>query len=159
MTAIREYNISLSRTGGQGSQGASVTDIREYSVTLSRTGGQGSKGDSVTGALIDNDGNLIITVTAANGTTTEINAGNLESNLQLNDLQGFTITNPEVGDTFLYGDTNTFENHKLTTSKLLDIDNTGKEDGATFVYDATAGKYQATNRIEKQTTHIIGGSF
>jgi hypothetical protein len=136
-----------------------MTAIREYNITLSRTGGQGSKGDSVTNAEIDNNGNLIITVTAANGTTTEINAGNLEANLQLNDLEGFTITNPEVGDVLLYGDTNTFENHKLTTSKVLDIDNTGKEDGATLVYDSTAGKYQATSRIEKSTTQIIGGSF
>jgi hypothetical protein len=132
-----------------------MTAIREYNITLSRTGGQGSKGDSVTNAEIDNNGNLIITVTAANGTTTEINAGNLEANLQLNDLEGFTITNPEVGDVLLYGDTNTFENHKLTTSKVLDIDNTGKEDGATLVYDSTAGKYQATSRIEKSTTQII----
>jgi len=27
------------------------------------------------------------------------------------------------------------------------------------VYDNTAQKYQATNRIEKETTYIIGGSF
>jgi hypothetical protein len=133
--------------------------IREYNITLARTGGQGSKGDSVTNAAINSEGNLIITVTAANGTTTEIDAGNLESNIQLGDLNDFTIVNAEEGDILQFGTSGTFENHKLTTSKILDIDNTGKEDGATLVYDSTAGKYQATNRIEKSTTQIIGGSF
>jgi len=131
----------------------------DYSASLSRVGGQGSKGDSVTNADIVS-GDIIFTVTRADGTTYEINAGSLNEEFTIDQLADFTVTTPEDGDVFLYDSTtNEWGNHKLTTSKILDIDNTGKEDGAVLVYDNTAQKYQATNRIEKQTTHIIGGSF
>jgi hypothetical protein len=46
----------------------------EVKLALSRTGGQGSKGDSITSAATVN-GELILTVTRADGTTFEINAG------------------------------------------------------------------------------------
>jgi len=131
-----------------------------FTMSLSRTGGQGSKGDSVTNAAINTDADLIVTITRADGTTYEINAGNLETNIDLGDLPDFEIVNKQDGDVLIYNSTNeTYQNHQLTTSKVLDIDNTNKEDGAVLVYDDTAQKYQATNRIEKQTTHIIGGSF
>lgn len=72
----------------------------------------------------------------------------------------FEIVSSQEGDVLIYDATvSKFKNHQLTTSKVLDIDNTGKAEGAVLVYDATAAKYQATTRIEKQETLIIGGSF
>jgi len=131
-----------------------------FTMSLSRTGGQGSKGDSVSNAVINNDADLIVTITRADGTTYDINAGNLETTIDLGDLNDFDINNSQAGDFLTYEEsTGKYENHQLTTTKVMDIDNTNKEDGAVLVYDNTAQKYQATNRIEKQTTHIIGGSF
>jgi hypothetical protein len=135
-------------------------DKKEHTLSLSRTGGQGSKGDSVTNAVINSDADLIITITRADGTTYEVNAGNLEATIDLGDLGDFEISNAQEGDALLFDAAESkFKNHALTTSKVLDIDNTGKAEGAVLVYDATAAKYQATTRIEKQETLIIGGSF
>jgi len=132
----------------------------QFTMSLSRTGGQGSKGDSVTNAVINSDADLIMTITRADGTSYEVNAGNLETNIDLGDLPDFEITNQQNGDVLIFdGVSNTYKNHQLTTSRVLDIDNTGKADGALFVYDGTAQKYQATTRIEKSTTNIIGGTF
>ena len=131
-----------------------------FTMSLSRTGGQGSKGDSVTNAVINNDADLIVTITKADGTTYDINAGNLEATIDLGDLPDFEIVNKQDGDVLIYDASNSkYENHQLTTTKLLDVDNTGKVDGAVLVYNNSVQKYQATNRIEKETTHIIGGSF
>jgi len=147
-TTVDNNNISL------------TIDKQEHTLSLSRTGGQGSKGDSVSNVVIDSNADLIITIVRADGTTYDINAGNLESTIDLGDLADFEIVNEQQGDFLVYDATaGKFKNHQLTTSKVLDIDNTNKEDGAVLVYDNTAQKYQATNRIEKQTTHIIGGSF
>ena len=130
-----------------------------FVMSLSRTGGQGSKGDSLTNIQLVG-AEVIATITRADGTTYDINAGSLDSQFDLDNLSDFTITNVQDGDIVQYNSTTSqFENHQLTTSKLTDVDNTNKEDGAILVYDNTAQKYQATNRIEKQTTHIIGGSF
>lgn len=135
-------------------------DKQEHTLSLSRTGGQGSKGDSVTGAVINSEADLIITITKADGTTETINAGNLESVIDIGDISDFDLSTLVSGDILVYNDVSEkWNNHQLTTAKVLDIDNTGKEDGAVLVYDNTAQKYQATNRIEKETTHIIGGSF
>lgn len=132
----------------------------QFTMSLSRTGGQGSKGDSVSGAVINNDGDLIITVSRADGTSFELNAGNLENNLDLGDLQDFTIANKQDGDVLIYqAASGTFENHQLTTTRLLDVDNTNKADGAVFVYSGTSSKYEATTRVENSNTMIIGGSF
>jgi len=135
-------------------------DKQEHTLSLSRTGGQGSKGDSVTGAVINSDADLIITITKADGTIETINAGNLEAVIDIGDIPAFDLSTLVSGDILIYDDVSEkWNNHQLTTSKVLDIDNTNKEDGAILVYDSVAQKYQATNRIEKQTTHIIGGSF
>ena len=139
----------------------SVTPTGDYKVSLSRTGSQGSKGDSVTNAAINTDGNLIITITRSDGTTYEIDAGNLESNINLADLPDFQITTPKSeGDILIYdADEEVFKNHSLTTTRLLDVDNTNKTDGALLVFDGTSQKYVATNRIEKQTTTVTGGNY
>jgi len=130
-----------------------------FTMSLSRTGGQGSKGDSVTSVTTTN-GELIFTITRADGTTYESNAGAIGGAFSFNNLGDVSITTPSEGDVVIYDDVaDEWKNHQLTTSKVLDIDNTNKEDGAILVYDDTAQKYQATNRIEKSTTQIIGGSF
>jgi len=134
-------------------------DKQEHTLSLSRTGGQGSKGDSVTGATTLN-GDIIFTITRADGTTYETNAGTIGGAVQFNSLGDVSVTNLSEGDVAIYDAVDSqWKNHQLTTSKVLDVDNTNKEDGAVLVYDNTTQKYQATNRIEKQTTHIIGGSF
>jgi hypothetical protein len=130
-----------------------------FVMSLSRTGGQGSKGDSLTNIQLV-DAEVIATITRADGTTYDINAGSLDDEFDIDNLSDFTISNVQDGDIVQYNSTTSqFENHQFTTSKLTDVDNTNKEDGAVLVYDETAQKYQATNRIEKQTTYIIGGSF
>jgi len=134
-------------------------DKQEHTLSLSRTGGQGSKGDSLTNIQLV-DAEVIATITKADGTTYDINAGSLDNEFDIDNLSDFTISNVQDGDIVQYNSTTSqFENHQFTTSKLTDLDNTNKEDGAVLVYDETAQKYQATNRIEKQTTYIIGGSF
>jgi len=131
----------------------------DYSASLSRVGGQGSKGDSVTSVETVN-GEIIFTITRGDGTTYETNIGSAADAFNFDGLGDVSITTPSEGDVVLYDATaSEWKNHQLTTSKVLDVDNTNKEDGAVLVYDNTAQKYQATNRIEKQTTHIIGGSF
>jgi len=131
----------------------------EFIMSLSRTGGQGSKGDSVTSVTTVN-GELVFTITRADGTTYESNAGAIGGAFSFNNLGDVSITTPSEGDVVIYDEVaDEWKNHQLTTSKVLDIDNTNKEDGAVLVYDNTAQKYQATNRIEKETTYIIGGSF
>ena len=135
-------------------------DKKEHTLSLSRTGGQGSKGDSVTNAVIDANADLIITITKADGTTVDVNAGNLESTIDLGDLNDFEIVSAQEGDVLIFDSAaSKFKNHQLTTSKVLDIDNTNKAEGAVLVYDAASAKYKATTRIEKQETLIIGGSF
>jgi len=132
----------------------------EYATSLSRVGGQGSKGDSVTNAILDSNTDLIITITKADGTTSEINAGNLSAVIGTSDISDFDLTTLTSGDIFIYDDTSSkWNNHQLTTSKVLDIDNTAKAEGAVLVYDATTAKYIATNRIENAQTIIIGGTF
>jgi len=131
----------------------------QFTMSLSRTGGQGSKGDSVTNAQVIS-GEIIFTITRSDGTSYDVNAGAISETLALTDMTDVEITAITDGDIISYDvTTSKFTNHQLTTTNISDIDNTGKEDGAVLVYDNTAQKYQATNRIEKETTHIIGGSF
>jgi hypothetical protein len=131
----------------------------EVKLALSRTGGQGSKGDSITSAATVN-GELIFTVTRADGTTFEINAGPLQVTTALDGLIDVDNVNESDGDVIIYDSAaQKWGNHQLTTSKFADVDNTNKEDGAILVYDDTSQKYQSTNRIEKGTTYIIGGNF
>jgi hypothetical protein len=147
-TTVDNNNISL------------TIDKQEHTLSLSRTGGQGSKGDSVTNAVLNGDQDLIITITSADGATSDVNVGNLTPTISLGELSDLDITNAQEGDALIFDSVDSkFKNHALTTSKVLDIDNTGKAEGAVLVYDATAAKYQATTRIEKQETIIIGGSF
>jgi hypothetical protein len=131
----------------------------DYATSLSRVGGQGTKGDSITNIELRGS-EIFATITRADGTTYEINAGDLDAQFDIDNLSDFTVANAADGDVLIYDGTDSqWKNHQLTTSKVLDIDNTGKAEGAVLVYDATAAKYQATTRIEKQETLIIGGLF
>ena len=146
-TTVDNNNISL------------TIEKQEHNISLSRTGGQGSKGDSVTNVQLIN-GRFVVTITRSDGTTYEIDAGAFSETMALDDLTDATLTSPQEGDFLAYdAAASQWNNHQLTTSKVLDIDNTGKAEGAVLVYDATDAKYKATTRIEKQETLIIGGSF
>jgi len=134
----------------------------EHSISLARTGGQGSKGDSVTAATINSSGELILTISNAAGQVVEtINAGSFFSELQLAEISDVEIVEPlEDGDYIAYNESeNRYENHKLTTAKVLDIDNTNKTDGALLVYSDTTEKYTATTQLDNANTTIVGGTF
>ena len=49
--------------------------------------------------------------------------------------------------------------HTLTTTSLIDVDNTGKADGAVLVYNGTSSKYEATRQVANQNLFIKGGSY
>jgi hypothetical protein len=139
-----------------------VTEVEktEYAVSLARAGGQGSKGDSITNAYINANEELIVEITNSAGTVTTINAGNVTANLGLNDLVNVTISMIEDGDYIAYDfATSTYKNHKLTTSRLTDVDNTNKANGALLVYSSSSGKYIATNQLNNPDTVIVGGTF
>jgi len=134
----------------------------DHSISLARTGGQGSKGDSVTNATINSSGELILTISNAAGQVVEtINAGSFFSELQLAEISDVEIIEPlEDGDYIAYNASeNRYENHKLTTTSVLDIDNTGKTDGALLVYNGTTEKYVSTEILDNVNTAIIGGTF
>ena len=78
----------------------------------------------------------------------------------LNSLSDTSIQTSTDGDIIIYNDeTAKWEGHQLTTSKVLDIDNTNKQDGALLVYTSSNQKYTATNVLNNQNTQINGGSF
>jgi len=134
----------------------------EHSISLARTGGQGTKGDSVTNVTINENSELLVEISNAAGVVIEtINAGPLFSELQLEEIENVTINDPlEEGDYIAYNSVESrYENYKLTTAKVLDIDNTNKEDGALLVYNSTSEKYTATATLDNVNTSIIGGTF
>jgi len=78
----------------------------------------------------------------------------------LNSLTDTSVASPMDGDVIIYNDTEQkWESHQLTTSNVLDIDNTNKQDGSVLVYTTTNQKYTATNVLDNQNTQINGGSF
>lgn len=140
-------------------------DAQDYNISLSRTGGQGSKGDSITAATISADNELLLTISDSAGNVTEvINAGSLTPSLDevtsINAMNDVTITAASEGDIIQYdSDTSQFVNHTLTTSKISDVDNTNLADGAMYVYNGTTNKHTATTEINNSNTTITGGSF
>lgn len=137
----------------------------KLSVSLSRTGGQGSKGDSVTNAFIDGTGHLIIEVTSSSGVVTQVDAGDVsaEFNGGITNIDDVTITLPQNGDVLVYNSSlSVWENKPhtfATTSDLGDVDNTSRTDGSLLVYSQTSSKYEATATLQNQNTIILGGSF
>ena len=133
----------------------------DHTLSLARTGGQGAKGDSVGTVTINASNELVVTIVNGAGQTVEtINAGSMLSNSNFAQLADVTITTPTNGDVVLYdSSSSTFKNYSLTTSRLTDIDNSGKADGAVLVYDNASGKYVSTTQINNGNTFLIGGSF
>jgi hypothetical protein len=134
-----------------------------YALSLSRTGGQGSKGDSVTGVSIAANGDIIFTLEQASGGTTDVNVGSIYG-----DAGGFNIASLSDVDTTGVTDNDIlaydssaakFTTRNFTTDQLEDINNAGKAEGALLVYNATTSKYDATNSISNASTNIIGGSY
>ena len=134
-------------------------DSTTQSISLARTGGQGTKGDSVTNVSINEDSELILEISNAAGVVVEtINAGALFSQLNVSEIADITLTNIQDADYLAYNSsTQEFENHQLTTTKMTDIDNSGKTDGAILVYNGT--QYAATSNLDNENTAIIGGTF
>lgn len=129
-------------------------------VSLSRTGGQGTKGDSITSVY--NLGNeLIIEISNSAGEIVEtINAGSFIATGLFSELEDINFTSLNDGDYVAYDlNTSKFVNHRLTTSKITDIDNTNKTDGSLLVYNGVTEKYTATNTLSNQNTNILGGTF
>jgi hypothetical protein len=160
---MSDYKVSVSnnniKVSASNTKHETKVEMLDYATSLSRVGGQGTKGDSVTNVELRGS-EIFATITRADGTTYEINAGDLDAQFNIDNLSDFTVANAADGDVLIYDGTDSqWKNHQLTTSKVLDIDNTGKEEGAVLVYDNATSKYKATTRIEKQETLIIGGSF
>jgi hypothetical protein len=135
---------------------------QDYKINLARTGGQGSKGDTISNAVIDSNGDLLITVSDSTGAVVNtINAGSLQSVIAgLGSLPDVTITSVQNNDILQYdSNTSKFVNHSLTTSKIADVDNTNLADGSLYVYNGTTNKHTATTQLNNSNTTITGGSF
>jgi len=152
------YTITANTT----SHSTSVSPV-QYTVSLSRTGGQGSKGDSVTGASINDSGELEIVITDSAGVSTTVNAGSIYGNaggFNLVDLGDTEMPSPADQEAVIYdGATSKFVTRKSTTNDLSDIDNTNKVEGSFLVWSDADSNYKSTRRIDNQSTIISGGSF
>jgi len=148
-TTVSNNNVTIS---------VSNTD---HSVSLSRTGGQGAKGDSVSRVYFDVDKNLLVEIVNSSGDVVEtINAGSMKERIDLIDLLDVDYSSIADNDFIIYeAATQKFTTHTFTTSSVSDIDNTNKTDGALLVYNGTTNKYTATTEIENPNTFILGGSF
>jgi hypothetical protein len=132
----------------------------EFSVSLARTGGQGAKGDTISNVFINENNDLVVEITSSSGVITSIVAGNLTEKLKLGELLDVTITNVSEGDYIAYDlATQSYKNHKLTTDRLTDFDNSNKQDGSVLVYNGTTEKYTATTQLNNPNTLIVGGNF
>lgn len=133
-------------------------DQTDYNISLSRTGAQGSRGHSVTNASVES-GNLILEISDSAGNVIEnLNAGSFVDLVEMGTIA--EITDLEDGDTVIYSEENSrWQNHKLTTSSISDIDNTNKTDGALLMYNGSSEKYTATTDIANSNTTISGGTF
>jgi hypothetical protein len=171
-------------------------DSVDYDVSLSRTGGQGSKGDSVSNVYLNLDNHLIIVITDSSGAVVEeIDVGNIDVNVNLGigelndvsinflgsgyflvynstanrweskevkvaDLADVEVTTYTENDVLLYNNTtNKFNNHKLTTAKISNIDETTRVDGSMFVYNNTSNKYETKTTLDNSNLTISGGTF
>lgn len=133
----------------------------EYATSLSRVGGQGSKGDSITNVSLNASNEIIVTVSTSAGDVVEaFNLGTSASAIDLGDLQDTILAGITDGQVVQYdAGTSTYVPHTLTTSSATDVDNTGKTDGAVLLFDGTSNKYKATTQLNNENTFIIGGSF
>lgn len=148
-----EHSISLSRTGGQGSQGP-----------IGNTGPTGSGGNSITSAVVNASNELIITISDASGNVVSTtNAGTIDVTggfIQIDELQDVDATGATDGDALLYdSSTSRWTTRKSSTDDIDDINNAGKTEGAVLMYDAATSKYISTHLLDSSGTQIIGGTF
>lgn len=136
-------------------------DTTEYGVSLSRVGGQGSKGDSVSNVEINSNNEIIITITGSSGDVVETyNLGQVGQNTKLGELEDVDLSTVSDNDFVQYDlASDTYKPHTLTTTSVTDIDNTGKSDGAMLLFDGTSSKYKATVNIDNGNTFLKGGSY
>lgn len=125
-------------------------------VIVATAGQQGPRGDSISNVYLVG-GVIFVDVTDASGnytTTYEVGSLSLDPDFWPN------VTAPQEGDILQYNSTsNTFTNHQLTTSRVLDIDNTNKQDGAMLIYKGSTSKYTATTNLDSTNLALIGGTY
>jgi len=157
-TTISNNKVTLSLTSPEYK---TSVDSTEYKISLSRTGGQGTKGDSINRVYFDDDKNLKVEIVNASGTVIEtLNAGSMAERIDLIDLLDVDYAEVEDGDVIHYeAETQKFTTHKLTTTSISDIDNTGKTDGALLIYNGNTSKYTATTTLDNNNTIISGGTY
>ena len=133
----------------------------EYATSLARIGGQGSKGDSISNVALNENNEIVVTISTSGGNVVEVfNLGSLTENISLNDLIDINTTGITDGQIIQYeAGTSTYVPHTLTTTSMADIDNTNKTDGAVLLYDEVSSKYKATTQLNNANTYMIGGSF
>jgi len=140
-----EYNLEISEN--------------KTNLSLSRVGGQGSQGATISDAYL-NSGNELILVILNAGVETSLNVGDVSTNST--SLTNIQITSAQDGDMLYYNAATTnWENkaHTLTTASISDIDSTNKTDGSILLYDGSSSKYKATTQITNSNLYLIGGSF
>jgi dipeptidyl aminopeptidase/acylaminoacyl peptidase len=136
----------------------------EHSISLSRTGGQGTQGNSISNAVVNASNELIITVVdSGNNVVNTINAGVIDTDgsaIALDTLLDVDATAPADGDALHYETTTSrWTTRKTSTDDISDIDNAGKTEGAVLLYDASTSKYKSTRFLNSNGTQIIGGTF
>ena len=132
-----------------------------YAIALSRTGSQGIKGDSVSSVALNENNDLIITVSTSSGEVVEtFNLGALIAGINLDEIQDINTTGITSGQVIQYeSETSTYVPHTLTTGSMTDVDNTNRADGSLLLYDGVSSKYKATNNLNNANTTIFGGVF
>jgi len=135
----------------------------QVSLSLSRVGGQGSQGplgSSIDNAYVNSSNELLLVIKDHLGGETLFNAGDVSTNST--SLTNIQITSVQDGDMLYYNAATTnWENkaHTLTTASVSDIDSTNKADGAVLLYDGSSSKYKATTQINNSNLYLIGGSY
>jgi hypothetical protein len=132
----------------------------EYKVSLARTGGQGAKGDTITSAYINSSNHLIIVVLTSSGQTVVNDVGEVGIATNLDGITDVTITDLADKDYIAYeASTQQYKNYKLTTTRMLDVNNTARADGSVLVYNGITQQYTATNTVNNPNLIIVGGTF
>jgi dipeptidyl aminopeptidase/acylaminoacyl peptidase len=156
---MSQYNVTVSNNNIN----ITATPV-EHSISLSRTGGQGTQGNSISNAVVNASNELIITIVdSGNNVVNTINAGVIDtdgSSIELDTLLDVDATAPADGDALHYETTTSrWTTRKTSTDDISDIDNAGKTEGAVLLYDAASSKYKSTRLLNSSGTQIIGGTF
>jgi len=114
-------------------------DNPEMKISMSRIGGQGSKGDSISDISLDANNNIIITVSGASGDVVEtFNLGTLNTNVNIESLNNVTVTDLVSGDYLKY-DGSEFVNSSFEDDAraVLSVVNSSGE--GSISYDSSTG--------------------